>query len=297
MITIHWGGFDTHTNQLKSQDAQLKELSRALGAFQADLEGAAGSTDSVATLVFSEFGRRVKETPNSAVNVQDAGTDHGAGGLMLALGTQVKGGLASEWPGCQPADLVPANNPGQGNLKVPTDFRSVYLQRDRRTGWAIQDPVGLIGGGRSRTPGARRREDRVCSSEVARDPAGAGVAWRRPHAEGQDQVHDAHDGGQEEAVQEEDDEEAGDQEAGRRRRRRRRARRARPTRTRRPRRPRRRRPATPGPGGATPTPDADVQAERHPDARRPRPPTRGARRSIWTSGTSAPPTSRWPPGG
>ena len=100
----------------------------------------------MATLVFSEFGRRVKETPNSAVNVQDAGTDHGAGGLMLALGTQVKGGLASEWPGCKPADLVPANNPGQGNLKVPTDFRSVYLSVIQD--WlGDQDPVGLIGGG------------------------------------------------------------------------------------------------------------------------------------------------------
>ena len=42
VITIHWGGFDTHTNQLNGQDSQLKELSRALGAFQKDLK-AAGS--------------------------------------------------------------------------------------------------------------------------------------------------------------------------------------------------------------------------------------------------------------
>ncbi len=38
IITIHWGSFDTHSGQLASQDAQLMELSRALGAFRADLQ-------------------------------------------------------------------------------------------------------------------------------------------------------------------------------------------------------------------------------------------------------------------
>ena len=49
----------------------------------------------------------MKETPNTTATSKDAGTDHGAGGLMLAMGNKVKGGLASEWPGCRPADLVP----------------------------------------------------------------------------------------------------------------------------------------------------------------------------------------------
>jgi uncharacterized protein (DUF1501 family) len=118
VITIHWGSFDTHSGQLASQDAQLTELSRALGAFRADL-AARGIEQRVCTLVFSEFGRRVRENGS-------AGTDHGAGGLMFAMGSGVRGGLASEWPGCRPQDLVPANNPAQGNLKVPTDYRSVY---------------------------------------------------------------------------------------------------------------------------------------------------------------------------
>ncbi|HET6551287.1 MAG TPA: DUF1501 domain-containing protein [Solirubrobacter sp.] len=144
IVTIHWGGFDTHTNQLNNQDRQLKEFSRALAAFQADLT-ARGIDQRVATLVFSEFGRRVKETPDTSEGANDAGTDHGAGGLMLALGTKVRGGLASEWPGCRVADLVPSN-PGQGNLKVPTDFRSVY--RSVLAEWlGDDDPDGLIGGG------------------------------------------------------------------------------------------------------------------------------------------------------
>ena len=137
IVTIHWGGFDTHSGQLAGQDAQLTELSRALAAFRADLQ-ARGIEDRVCTLVFSEFGRRVAENGS-------AGTDHGAGGLMLAMGGKVRGGLASEWPGCRPQDLVPANNPAQGNLKVPTDYRSVY--RAVIEEWLGDDPDAIIGGG------------------------------------------------------------------------------------------------------------------------------------------------------
>jgi uncharacterized protein (DUF1501 family) len=136
IITIHWGGFDTHSGQLASQDGQLSELSRALAAFRADLQ-ARGVEDRVCTLVFSEFGRRVAENGS-------AGTDHGAGGLMLAMGSKVRGGLASVWPGCRPQDLVPANNAAQGNLKVPTDYRSVY--RSVIEEWLDDDPDAIIGG-------------------------------------------------------------------------------------------------------------------------------------------------------
>ena len=137
VITIHWGSFDTHSGQLAAQDAQLTELSRALGAFRADLV-ARGIEQKVCTLVFSEFGRRVRENGS-------AGTDHGAGGLMLASGSGVRGGLASEWPGCRPQDLVPANNAAQGNLKVPTDYRSVY--RAVIDEWLDGDPDAIIGSG------------------------------------------------------------------------------------------------------------------------------------------------------
>jgi uncharacterized protein (DUF1501 family) len=137
VITIHWGGFDTHTNQITAQDKQLAELSRALGAFQADLT-ARGIDQRVATLVFSEFGRRVKETPDSTAGANDAGTDHGAGGLMLAMGSSVRGGLAAEWPGCE------TNEQKDGNIKVPTDFRSVY--RGVIEEWLEDDPQAVLGG-------------------------------------------------------------------------------------------------------------------------------------------------------
>ena len=129
IITIHWGGFDTHSDQLKSQDPQLRDLSKALAAFRQDLI-TRGIEDQVCTLVFSEFGRRVADN--------GSGTDHGAGGLMMAMGGGVRGGLASEWPGCETTERL------SGNLKVPTDFRSVY--RAVIEEWLGDDYQAVLGG-------------------------------------------------------------------------------------------------------------------------------------------------------
>ncbi len=128
VITIDWGSFDTHGNQLTSQDPQLSTLSRALAAFKADLT-ARGVEGRVMTVVFSEFGRRV-ESNNS-------GTDHGAGGLMLAMGSAVRGGLRGEHPGLTTLD--------RGDLRVTTDFRSVYSSVVSE--WLGGDPRAVIPGG------------------------------------------------------------------------------------------------------------------------------------------------------
>jgi uncharacterized protein (DUF1501 family) len=139
VITIHWGGFDTHTGQLASQDRQLIEFSRALSAFRADLVRL-GIEQRVATLVFSEFGRRVRENGSGT----EAGTDHGAGGLMFAMGSAVRGGFASDWPGCEVSERTPQNE-NQGNLQVPTDYRSVYYSVLAE--WLDeQNPQSLLGG-------------------------------------------------------------------------------------------------------------------------------------------------------
>ena len=87
VITIDWGSFDTHGSQLGSQDPQLSTLSRALAAFKADL-AARGIEQNVATMVFSEFGRRIQANDS-------LGTDHGAGGLMMVSGSSIRGGLAA----------------------------------------------------------------------------------------------------------------------------------------------------------------------------------------------------------
>lgn len=110
IVTIDWGGFDTHGGQLAGQDPQLSVLGQALAAFQADLV-ARKMADRVVTCVFSEFGRRGGENASF-------GTDHGAGGPMQIIGSQVRGGLAG--------DPAPMTALDRGNLAVTTDFRSVY---------------------------------------------------------------------------------------------------------------------------------------------------------------------------
>ena len=129
ILTIEWGGFDTHGNQINSQDPQLRVLSRALAAFKADLT-ARGIEQNVVTCVFSEFGRRV--------DANDAqGTDHGAGGPMMMMGSAIRGGVGGEM-----ADVgTPDNN---GNLQVKTDFRTVYQAIISE--WLGGDPAAVLNG-------------------------------------------------------------------------------------------------------------------------------------------------------
>lgn len=128
IVTIDWGSFDTHGNQLGSQDPQLSTLSRALAAFRDDL-AARGVEGRVLTVVFSEFGRRVASN--------QSGTDHGAGGLMMAMGSSVRGGMRGEFPGLSSLD--------RGDLRVTTDFRAVYSALVGE--WLGGDPAAVIPGG------------------------------------------------------------------------------------------------------------------------------------------------------
>jgi uncharacterized protein (DUF1501 family) len=110
VVTIDWGSFDTHGDEITSQDPQLAVLSSALAAFKADL-AARGIEQNVVTLVYSEFGRRIMSNDS-------LGTDHGAGGLVLVSGSSVLGGQAGEHPGVAGDE--------NGNLVPITDFRTVY---------------------------------------------------------------------------------------------------------------------------------------------------------------------------
>jgi uncharacterized protein (DUF1501 family) len=103
--------FDTHDNQPQELSTGLRQVSEALAAFQADLE-ARGLADRVLTLVWTEFGRRPEGNDS-------AGTDHGAGGLALVMGTRARGGVLSEYPSLSKLDR-------EGNLAVTVDFRRVY---------------------------------------------------------------------------------------------------------------------------------------------------------------------------
>jgi uncharacterized protein (DUF1501 family) len=105
------GNFDTHEAQLKIQNKLLREVSEAVSAFFADLRQH-DAADDVIMLIFTEFGRRVKDN--------GTGTDHGAAGTAFMLGDPIKGGLYGEYPSLRPDDLP------IGNLKMTVDFRSAY---------------------------------------------------------------------------------------------------------------------------------------------------------------------------
>jgi len=122
-------GYDTHANQGPVHGVLLEHLSQAIDDFYTDLREHDAS-DNVLIYLFTEFGRRVKDN--------GSGTDHGAGGLSMAIGDPVKGGIYSEFPSLREEDLV------EGDLKYNIDFRGVYgTVADK---WLGLDATSIVGG-------------------------------------------------------------------------------------------------------------------------------------------------------
>lgn len=122
------GGFDTHARQAEGHSRLLGQVSGSIGAFLDDLK-AEGRDKEVLVMVFSEFGRRVKENGS-------AGTDHGAASAMFFAGGAVKGGLYGKYPSL--TDL------GDGDLKYTTDFRDCYATVLEK--WLATDPARVLAG-------------------------------------------------------------------------------------------------------------------------------------------------------
>jgi uncharacterized protein (DUF1501 family) len=109
---VSQGGYDTHTNQLGTQQRLLGDLGDSMKAFVDDLK-AQGNMQRVLVMTFSEFGRRVSDNANG-------GTDHGAAAPMFIVGNTVKAGLLGKYPSLAPQDLF------EGDIKYNVDFRNVY---------------------------------------------------------------------------------------------------------------------------------------------------------------------------
>jgi uncharacterized protein (DUF1501 family) len=103
------GGFDTHDNQLDIHKRKLTELNDAIFSFYTDLKKAQ-LLQNVTIVVFSEFGRRVKDNGNS--------TDHGTAAPMFIIGGNNKSKIIGNNPNLSDLD--------NGDLKHQIDFRSVY---------------------------------------------------------------------------------------------------------------------------------------------------------------------------
>lgn len=120
---VSTGGYDTHATQNTANGAYanlMTTLNNGLTAFYDDLRNQ-GLLNDTLILQFSEFGRRITENGSG-------GTDHGAAGLMMAIGGAVRGGIygtAAEL-GAGASNATLENN--SGDVRYETDFRAVYAR-------------------------------------------------------------------------------------------------------------------------------------------------------------------------
>jgi uncharacterized protein (DUF1501 family) len=136
VVAVEAGGYDTHSNQAQTLAPDLDEVSRSLLAFQRDLE-ARGLEDRVLVHVWSEFGRRPQEN--------GSGTDHGAAGVGLVIGSRASGQMVGSFPG-----LLDAQLDGADNLRATSDFRGAY--RALLEQWLEVDAAEIVPNASAFTP-------------------------------------------------------------------------------------------------------------------------------------------------
>ena len=109
--TSPYNSFDLHGSALTLQASLWSDVSNYVQDFFDDMREH-DLADNVTMLVFTEFGRRVRDN--------GSGTDHGTGGCALVVGDRVKGGMYSEYPSLAP------ERQADGDLKFNYDFRGLY---------------------------------------------------------------------------------------------------------------------------------------------------------------------------
>ena len=115
---VDLGNWDTHYFQGTTGGIQaglIDSLARGLAAFDTDLKR---HRDRVTTIAMTEFGRRLYENGS-------AGTDHGRGYALFAMGAGINGGkVHGPWPGLSEEPMLP----GPGGMEVKIDYRSVLAE-------------------------------------------------------------------------------------------------------------------------------------------------------------------------
>jgi uncharacterized protein (DUF1501 family) len=137
---VQTGGFDTHASQGNAGSGSYADLMSTFGdgisAFYMDLRNQ-GLLNETLVLQFSEFGRRINENGSQ-------GTDHGAAGLMMAIGGAVRGGIYGTAASLDPNPENPTLENAGADVRFETDFRAVYAKV--LDGWLGADSVSLLGG-------------------------------------------------------------------------------------------------------------------------------------------------------
>ena len=135
------GGFDTHatqnTNAANAGYSNLMgTLNASLASFYGDLRNQ-GLLNDTLIVQFSEFGRRITENGSE-------GTDHGAAGLMMAIGGSVRGGIYGTAPNLNPFSGNPTLENNGNDVTHETDFRSVYARVIDQ--WLGADSAAILNG-------------------------------------------------------------------------------------------------------------------------------------------------------
>ncbi len=136
---VQTGGYDTHAGQNTNNGAYanlMSTLNDGVTAFYNDLRNQGLLGDTV-ILQFSEFGRRINENGSN-------GTDHGAGGLMMAIGGSIRGGIYGSAANLNPVPDNPTLENNGNDVRFETDFRSVYAKII--DSWLGADSAGILGG-------------------------------------------------------------------------------------------------------------------------------------------------------
>ena len=138
---VQTGGYDTHSTQSTNAangayTGLMTTLNDGVAAFYRDLDNQGMLRDTL-ILQFSEFGRRITENGSS-------GTDHGAAGLMMAIGGTVRGGLYGTAARLNPTADNPTLENNGNDVRHETDFRSVYSKVI--DSWLGADANAILGG-------------------------------------------------------------------------------------------------------------------------------------------------------
>ena len=136
---VSTGGYDTHATQNPNTGAYanlMTSFNNGMAAFYNDLRNQ-GLLNDTRVLQFSEFGRRISEHGSS-------GTDHGAAGLMMAMGGGVRGGLYGTAANLAVGTSNQTLENNSGDVRHETDFRSVYARV--LDNWLGSDSVPILGG-------------------------------------------------------------------------------------------------------------------------------------------------------
>jgi uncharacterized protein (DUF1501 family) len=125
-IKVALNGFDTHANQVPTQERLLGILASDLAILRRNLI-AADLWKNVTVLTYSEFGRRAHQNASG-------GTDHGTAAPQLVMGGAVKGGLHGVYPAL--GDLQ------DGDLRHSVDFRTVFSTMAQGC-WGVRNDFGV----------------------------------------------------------------------------------------------------------------------------------------------------------